>query len=268
MISLKKYRVFFSVYWQSLLTYRFDTTIYALTSLVTPLLGLFIWLTIQESTPTLAYNQSEIVFYFLAAAICGSITTAWGAYFIYDDIKKGTILGYLTRPFSILENFATNNIVEKIFKVSIIGIALSITWMFFAYSKGIQLPLKLEFLPLVILALGLALTMMILIDVSMGLTAFWLDDVDFVTGTFFTADALLSGRIVPITFLPDYLKSFSHYLPFRYLVSFPIEIALGKLSNSDLIQGFIILICWTIAFWYIQKLLYKEGTKKFGGYGG
>lgn len=264
----KKYLVFFAVYWQSLLTYRFDTIIYALTSLVTPLLGLFIWLSIQSGSSSLAYSKNEIIFYFLAAAFCGSVTTAWGAYFIYDEIKSGKIIGYLTRPFSILENFATNNITEKVFKVTIISLALAVTWSIFSYTEGISLPVKFELLPLAVLALMIALIMMILIDVSMGLSTFWVDDVDFITGTFFTADALLSGKIVPVAFLPEFLQRIGFFLPFRYLVSFPIEIILGKLSSLDIVGGFFILICWTAIFWFLQKMLYKKGTQKFGGYGG
>lgn len=268
MQPLKKYAVFFSVYWQSVLNYRFDSIIYTLAGVVTPLLGLFIWLAVKNSSPQLAYQNDQIVFYFLAAAFCGAVTNAWGAYFIATDIRDGSISGYLTRPFSILENFATNNIAEKVFKVAFLSLVLTIVWNFFSYSYHLFLPIHFEMIPLAVLALLMAAWMMILLDVCMGFCAFWFHDVDFITGAFFTAEVLFSGKIVPLVFFPDYLQIISILLPFRYAVSFPIELALGQLNLTQIGLGFTILIFWTLLFGYLQKQLYLNGTKRYGGYGG
>jgi ABC-2 type transport system permease protein len=268
MIPLKKYLIFLGLNWQGLLTYRFDTTVYALTSLVTPLLGLFVWLAVQNGNPQLSYNRNEIIFYFLAAAVCGSFTTAWAAYFINDEIKKGEISKHLVKPYTVLEKSIMNNIVEKIFKLGVIGVALIGICIFFAFSETFTLPIHFEFLPWAILSLLFSLIMMNLIDVSMGLAGFWMDDIDFLTGAFFTADALLSGKVIPVTFLPTYLQQVGFFLPFRYTVSFPIEMMLGRLSAMEIISGFSILFSWTIFFWYLQKILYKKGVIRYSSFGG
>jgi ABC-2 type transport system permease protein len=265
---LKKYRTFFSLGWQGLMTYRFDTTVYALTSLVTPMLGLFVWLAVQNGNPSLIYNRSEIIFYFLAAAVCGSITTAWSAYFINDSIKKGDIYKHLVKPYSVLELSLMNNLVEKVFKLMIIGSTLVVVAIIFAINGSLSLPLQYEYLPFCILSLFLSLLMMNFIDVSMGYAGFWMDDVDFLTGAFFTAEALLSGKIIPFTFLPNLLQQIGFFLPFRYTVSFPIEIMMGKLNYLEIISGFIVLVFWTISFWFLQKYLFKTGTIRYGSYGG
>jgi ABC-2 type transport system permease protein len=267
MSILKKYLVFFNINWQGLLNYRFDTTVYALTSLVTPFLGLWVWLAVQKGNPALSYNRSEIIFYFLAVAICSSFTTAWAAYFINDDIKKGNFSKFLVKPYSVLEQSLMNNIVEKIFKLSVIAVALFSFAIFFIATDQFTLPVHIGYLPLSLIALIMALLMVNFLDVSMGLAGFWMDDIDFVTGTFFTADALLSGKVVPITFLPNFLQQIGFFLPFRYTVSFPIELLLGKLTQGEIIAGFIVLFFWTIFFWNLQKFLYKKGAAKYSSYG-
>jgi ABC-2 type transport system permease protein len=268
MRSIKKYLVFFSINWQGLLTYRFDTTIYALTSLVTPFLGLWVWLAVQKGNPSLGYNREEIIFYFLAVAICSSFTTAWAAYFINDDIKKGNFSKFLIKPYSVLEQSVMNNIVEKVFKLSVIGTALVAISLVFALTDRFSLPIYIEYLPLSLLALVAALLMINFLDVSMGLAGFWMDDIDFLTGAFFTADALLSGKVVPVTFLPNFLQQIGFFLPFRYTVSFPIELMLGKLTTGEIISGFFALFFWTVFFWNLQKFLYKKGAVRYSSYGG
>ncbi len=268
MRALKKYYIFFGLNWQGLLTYRFDTTVYALTSLVTPFLGLWVWLAVQKGNPSLSYSREEIVFYFLAVAICSSFTTAWAAYFINDEIKKGDFARHLVKPYSILEKSLINNIVEKVFKLSIISLALIGFSIFFVFTQQYTFPLHPEYLPFSILALILALFMMNFLDVSMGLAGFWMDDIDFLTGTFFTADALLSGKVVPVTFLPNFLQQIGFFLPFRYTVSFPIELMLGKLTTGEIISGFFVLFFWTVSFWNLQKFLYKKGAIRYSSYGG
>jgi ABC-2 type transport system permease protein len=123
-------------------------------------------------------------------------------------------------------------------------------------------------IPFSIFALFLALIMMNLIDVSMGLAGFWMDDIDFLTGAFFTTDALFSGKVIPVSFLPAYLQQIGFYLPFRYAVSFPIELMLGKLTSFEIITGFGVLCFWTVFFWYLQKWLYQKGAIRYSSYGG
>ena len=250
------------------MTYRFDTTIYALTSLVTPFLGLWVWLAVQKGNPSLSYNREEIIFYFLAVAICSSFTTAWAAYFINDDIKKGNFSKFLIKPYTVLEQSMMNNIVEKVFKLSVIGTALITIGLVFTLTDQFSLPIYIEYLPLSLLALVAALLMINFLDVSMGLAGFWMDDIDFLTGTFFTADALLSGKVVPVTFLPNFLQQIGFFLPFRYTVSFPIELMLGKLTTGEIISGFFVLFFWTVFFWNLQKFLYKKGAIRYSSYGG
>ncbi len=250
------------------MTYRFDTTIYALTSLVTPFLGLWVWLAVQKGNPSLGYNREEIIFYFLAVAICSSFTTAWAAYFINDDIKKGNFSKFLIKPYSVLEQSVMNNIVEKVFKLSVIGTALVAISLVFALTDRFSLPIYIEYLPLSLLALVAALLMINFLDVSMGLAGFWMDDIDFLTGAFFTADALLSGKVVPVTFLPNFLQQIGFFLTFRYTVAFPIVLMLGILTNGEIISGFFALFFWTVFFWNLQKFLYKKGAVRYSSYGG
>lgn len=267
-LPLKKYLTYFTVYWQMLFSYRFDIMIYALSGMLMPLLGLFIWFAVGQGNPNLGMNLGEIVFYFLAVAWCNEVTTTWSAYFIYEDIKSGRIVTNMLKPFSILENSATNNIAEKTIKLSIVTFALIIAGYLFSSLYNLQFNVHTELIPLSLLALIGGAAMMILIDVSIGLCSFWLDEVEFLMNSFLAAELLLSGKFVPIQFLPSVLQSVTVYLPFRYLVSFPIEIIMGKLNAVEILFGFAVLGLWTMTAWVIQRQLYSRGAKHYQSFGG
>lgn len=265
---MKKYLAFFGIYWQSVMSYRFDTTVYALTELMIPFLGLFIWLSARSGNSSLAFNDSEIIFYFLAVAWCSNITNAWSARFITDEIKTGTISSYLVKPMTPLENAAINNLAEKAFKGVFISLAVTLGWYLLSLSYPLTLSITYHLIPFAFLALVCAMIMIILLDVCIGLAGFWLSETDFLINLYFMLDTLLTGRFIPITFLPPYLQMIGLYLPFRYVVSFPIEIVMGKLSTLEIIKGFILLTTWTVVFWLLQKILYKKGTKYYQSFGG
>ena len=72
---------------------------------------------------------------------------------------------------------------------------------------------------------------------SLGMVTFWTTRVGPVFDVFFTAELLLSGRLVPLSLMPDWAQQLANYLPFKWTFSFPIEALIGGLPNSELIGG-------------------------------
>ena len=49
-----------------------------------------------------------------------------------------------------------------------------------------------------------------------------------------TLELLLSGRLVPLPLMPDWVQTISWFLPFQWAFFFPIESLVGDLSNAEL----------------------------------
>ena len=55
---------------------------------------------------------------------------------------------------------------------------------------------------------------------------------------------LLAGQVAPVMLLPDGIRTAATVLPFRYMVSFPVEVLMGQVRGVELWQGLALKACW------------------------
>jgi ABC-2 type transport system permease protein len=78
---------------------------------------------------------------------------------------------------------------------------------------------------------------------------------------------LFSGRLMPIVVFPALVQSLLFFTPFRYMFSFPIEIAIGQISSPQIIQGLIIQSLWVLSVIYLQHHLWAKGLARYSASG-
>ena len=76
-----------------------------------------------------------------------------------------------------------------------------------------------------------------------------------------------SGEFIPLVILPFLAEFVLKILPFRYTLSFPLEILIGRSTNYDIYTGFIIGGIWLIALYFIYKILYSIAVRKYAAEG-
>src|SRR4029453_14900990 len=72
---------------------------------------------------------------------------------------------------------------------------------------------------------------------SLGMVTFWTTRVGPVFDVFFTAELLLSGRLVPLQLMPDWAQQLANLFPFKWTFGFPIEALIGQLSTQEHLFG-------------------------------
>ena len=73
---------------------------------------------------------------------------------------------------------------------------------------------------------------------------------------------VFSGGTIPIPFFPNWLKTITYLLPFRYIADFPFRIYSG---NIGLNEGMILLLqslLWIIAIFILGQIITKKALKK------
>lgn len=269
MRKLRLYWVYLKAEWQMFLEYRGDIFIFTLDGIVAPLVGLSVWLSISAGNANLALSSSQLVFYFLTVFMVSTSTSAWGAYFIAEDIRKGDFSKYLTKPFGMFEDYAIRNIAEKIHKLIFIFLVnIILIFIFYKSFDLSQIHINLFSVTLFTISLFMGAIMYFLMDIIIGICAFWFQDIDFLRGIHSMARDLLSGKVIPLVLMPSSLSVLLIYSPYRYVVSFPVEIMLGKLTNEQLVVGFMTEISWLSLFLIIYKFLFAKGIKTYQGSGG
>jgi len=77
----------------------------------------------------------------------------------------------------------------------------------------------------------------------------------------------LAGATIPLAFLPNKMMWLVNILPFKYIYYNPIAIYLGKMNPTEIWQSFLGAIIWSIIFYFIFKVVFNTGLKKYTGVG-
>ncbi|MEH7547541.1 ABC-2 family transporter protein [Neobacillus vireti] len=101
-----------------------------------------------------------------------------------------------------------------------------------------------------------------------GILGFWMTKVTAVYATFETVSLFISGRIAPFSLLPPVVKQISTFLPYRYMIGFPLEILTETADRQTLLVGFIGSAIWTVLLIVAIGWLWKAGLKKNQAVGG
>lgn len=97
--------------------------------------------------------------------------------------------------------------------------------------------------------------------------AFWADNVWSLSVMLRFTVSFLGGGLVPLELFPENLRNTIEYTPFPYLLSMPIQLALGRVEFAEAIQGSGILLAWTLLAMGLVKVIWRRGLKQYSGVG-
>ena len=74
---------------------------------------------------------------------------------------------------------------------------------------------------------------------NVGMAAFWTTRLGPIVEVVMTFELLFSGRLVPLSLMPDWAQSLADVLPFKWTFGYPIEALIGQLPVSELLGGLV-----------------------------
>jgi ABC-2 type transport system permease protein len=220
---------------------------------------------VQDHSPRMTMNRSDLVTYYVLLTLTSLVTSVWMAGFIAEAIRLGGLSPWLLRPVPYVWAMAANNIGEKIIKLPLL--VPLVLGMAVVFRHDIRLPTAPHLWLLFALSLPFAATISFLLDYAVGLLAFWLQDIRGLARTKLLIGSFLAGQFVPLTLFPPALHGILVAQPFRYTLSFPLEILSGKLSAAALVQGFSWQFGFFVALLGITALQWRMGLKAYGAAG-
>lgn len=212
-------------------------------------------------------DQGYIVSYYILMLIIGKLTGDVTPEFGVRLILNGKFSNLLLKPFSHLTEFLGYNIGSNLFRL-IASIPAFIVGFLITQKLGlwiVNLNPYLIFLTLAAAAVGFFINF--LMGNIFSLLAFYNKNMDGMRTFYYNICSFLSGEYAPLVAFPFAILFFVQLLPFRYILSFPIEILLGRLTNYDIQYGFIIAFVWLIVLFISYIILYSTVIKKYAAEG-
>jgi ABC-2 type transport system permease protein len=245
--------------------YPFAFFCYMFSAVFAPLIAALVWRAAIASGAALPVDTSYLMTYFVLLAVVSMLTSSWLSGFLANNIRNGKLSVWLARPGSFLYDLAANNISEKAFKsVILFPMVACFAWLFrddvsfaaAAWRWGVAA---------VAIVMGAVIAMSL--DVAEGSLAFWIDDVSGLVKARSLLMAVLAGAVVPLALFPEWAQGFLMIQPFRYILSFPLEVVVGDLPGDEVATGLALQVTYTVLFVLGARWLWTTGKRSYAAVG-
>ena len=79
---------------------------------------------------------------------------------------------------------------------------------------------------------------------------------------------ILSGYLVPLDLFPRAVRELALVLPFRFQLSYPVELMLGRWSRGEALSLLAAQWAWVAAFFLVTSMAWRSGLRHYAAYGG
>jgi ABC-2 type transport system permease protein len=103
---------------------------------------------------------------------------------------------------------------------------------------------------------------------TIGMLNFWTTRGAAVFDLYMATEMLLSGRLVPLRLMPDWVQTLANFLPFKWTFGFPIESLVGDMSTQSLLLGLAAQVLWIGIGLLLFNFAWRAAIKHFSAVGG
>lgn len=250
--------------WLSWVQHRSFFFVLAFGWMIPPLIYLLVWSTAAGDHTIGGLTRGGFVAYYLVLILVNQLTYSQTNWTVGDLIRYGEMNRLLMRPlpplFDALSTEVAGKVVYLIFDAPIvIGLAVILR-----PEMELTLLHALAFVP----ALLLAWLLRFFWGYWLALLAFWAARADALLAVQDSLIFLLAGQVAPISLLPVILQNVAKLLPFRYMVSFPVEVFVGQLTPIEVLTGTAIQIGWLLVAVGLSAVMWRAGLRRYSAVGG
>jgi len=229
-----------------------------------PVIYLLLWSVAVGGGEIGGFDRNAFILYYLGLIFINQLTYPTAHWSTGEAITNGSISKALLRPMPLFYADIGCDLAVKIVCMPFVVLVIAILGFIF----GVDITFSLSMLPAAVLALLMGMAIRFILAHILALMAFYTQQSWALLSVNDTFIFLFSGQVAPIALFPSGLRNFVSFLPYRYMVAFPIEILMGKLTIEEMQHGFAIQIAWLALLIAVSFLVTKAGVKKYSATGG
>ena len=246
--------------------YRTANYFYMLGMIAEPVIYLVVWTTIAEQQGGSVQGLSVGYFaaYYIVWTLVRNMNIVFGAPFWEYRIREGELNKDLLRPVLPLHYDIAYFAGWKVVVIVLwIPLAVGLSLVF----DPLLDPRLLEVAVFAVAIWG-AYLIRTMFQEALGMLCFWTTRGAAVFDLYMTTELLLSGRLVPMPLMPDWVQDIAVFLPFQWAFFFPIESLVGDLSNGELLRGLGAQLVWILIGLALFRLAWRHAIKRYSAVGG
>jgi ABC-2 type transport system permease protein len=246
--------------------YRLHAGLQLIGLLVESVVYLVVWTTIARARggEVGGYTAGEFAGYFIAWTFVRNITTGWSPWGIEWRIRRGEFNALLLRPIhpyffdmgEMLGDKTTANI-TLVPTIALLVLTFRPEFTLVPWALAAMVP-----------ALLLAFLLRYTLMYALAITAFWTTRVTALFELWFALEFFTSGRIAPLSVLPDWAQSIANALPFQWMFYFPLELLLGRRGPEEALVGMGVQALWLLVTVVVFRFVWRAAVRRYAAVGG
>ena len=246
--------------------YRVAMIIWMIGLVLEPIIYLAVWrsVAISQGGVVGSFGLNDFSSYYIVLLIVSHFTMVWHMWEYDYIIREGILSGRLLRPIHPIHRDASENIAYKSLMLVILIPSVLLLWLFFQPTLAFSWSLLVLF----IMALFLAAVLAFAMGWTLAMAAFWTTRIEAINQVYYIAMMFFAGLMAPLSLLPVPMQMIAHLLPFRWIISFPVELMLGRIESHDLLVGFSMQALWISFFIVALRVAWRNGAKRYSAMGG
>jgi len=197
------------------------------------------------------------VAYVILGLTVASVLDLWPRQSIASRVREGLIGVALLRPIGLLtQTLATQvgNVAANVPQTVIgLGMGFALGGLLPAHDVGAGAAF--------VLSLVLAFAVSQLITLLMGLSSFWTLEVGGTTMLFGVVRTFLSGTVIPLWFMPGWLRTIADVLPFQAATFTPLSIYFGRPAGG-LLAALGVQAGWVIVLFGLCSWVWSRAQRR------
>ncbi|WP_020580047.1 ABC transporter permease [Actinopolymorpha alba] len=249
----------------SALAYRADYVVGILGLLVQVFLLRMVWEAVYADRGSVdGVDLSTTIAYATLATVQYWLSNPWNFSVIPQRVREGKIAIDLSRPVSFLGQVVAGQVGTTAALAPFALVAVPFTVL----VGGAQPPPSVGAGLAYVVSLGLAYVITILLSSLVGLSTFWTLEVGGFFMIYRMVSQFLAGALVPLWFMPDWLRTVAEVLPFQAATYTPLAVYLGRLAGPDLAAALIVQAGWIVLLWLVLRLVWSRALHRVVVQGG
>ena len=257
---------YFHVNLTRFISYRVETSIWLIGTTLPPVVLLSVWrnATIRAGGTLSGFTVGEVAAYFIWVLLLNHTTNAWGVFLWESYVREGYLSNVLLRPNAVAfqdfgENLAFKVATTPVMVLTAIGLGFAF------HPQIVVVPWAIAaFVPAFLMAFALRYV----IDwIVASTSALHLTKVDAVNSVYFFILFMFSGQLAPTNLLPESLRLIAFCLPFRWIIDFPVQLVMGRLTPHEVVVGLAAQAFWFTALFLVNLVTWRKGLRNYTAVG-
>ncbi len=245
--------------------YQVANYFYMIGMVVEPVIYLVVWTTVAQAQGGAVggYSAGEFAAYYIVWTLVRNINIVFTPYGWEWRIRRGQLSADLLRPLHPLHHDISYFAGWKLVVIVLwLPLAAFLAWIFKPSFDPTWLQIAVFFA-----AIWGAYLIRTFVLSLMGMLTFWTTRVSAIYELIFAAELILSGKLVPLALLPDWVQRLAGFLPFQWTFAFPIEALIGKLGPQDLLIGLGMQLLWIALGILSVRFVWRFAIRRYSAVG-